>query len=87
MTQKDDGNGEKNVTKKISDATKGMQDSAKKAFGEVGDAAKENFESAEELIGKGVKRTVDLIGKHPVESALVCFGIGCLIGAWLKGRR
>ncbi len=50
------------------------------------EAAENMIHSAEEMFTEGVKKGTDFIKKHPVESAAIGFGIGCLIGAWISKR-
>lgn len=56
---------------------------------DFGDAAKvvhDAAEMAEDALAKGVKKSSSLIKKYPLESALVCFGVGIVAGMFLRNR-
>jgi len=53
---------------------------------DAGVEIKETAKIAEDVLASGVKKSTSLIKKYPLESALVCFGVGVVAGMLLKNR-
>ena len=78
---------------KLSEAAKVVQETAEHilefsrgAAASTEEGLKEKAVLVEKTLASGIKTSTDLIKKYPLESALVCFGVGCLVGSWLKNR-
>lgn len=69
-------------TDEFAGAAKVVQDAAEQLIQFSRGAASD----AEDVLASGVKKSSSLIKKYPLESALVCFGVGVIAGMLLKNR-
>jgi len=74
------------AAKVVQDATEHLIQFSRDTAESAGEGVKDKAKMAEEALASGVKKSTQLIKKYPLESALVCFGVGVLAGMILKNR-
>lgn len=50
------------------------------------EVASVKMERGQEIFNKGAQRSVDLLRRYPVESAVACLGAGFLVGKFLNRK-
>ncbi|MCX6126423.1 MAG: hypothetical protein NTV34_16945 [Proteobacteria bacterium] len=75
-----------NVSNVIEGAVKTLFESTKAATMAAVENSKDKIEMGQDLISDGVSKSVSLIKKHPIESAVVGFALGCIVGNLLRRR-
>ncbi len=74
------------AAKIVQDAAEKLIQFTRETAGDLNSGVKEKAELVENALAAGVKNTTSLIKKYPLESALVCFGVGVMAGMLLKNR-
>lgn len=59
-------------------------DKISETFDSVGPAVQDAYRAAEETVKHSLDTTAGTIKKYPVQSLLVGFGVGCLVGMILR---
>ena len=75
-----------NVSNVIEVAVKTLFESTKTATMAAIENSKDKIEMGQDLLKDGVSKSVDLIKKYPIESAVAGFALGCLVGNLLRRR-
>jgi ElaB/YqjD/DUF883 family membrane-anchored ribosome-binding protein len=68
---------------KISDQAREVGGSLREGAERVGERMREGYEAAGEAISRGYGRAEDMVGRHPMQSVLIGFGLGFGLGMLL----
>ena len=74
------------TSKVVGEVVKTLFESTKAATLSAIENSKDGIEIGQGLISDGVSKTVTLIKKYPIESAVAGFAAGCLVGLLLRRR-
>lgn len=74
------------ISKSVEQTVKSLFDTTLSAASKALQGSSETFEDGKQLVNQGVQRGVSLVRKYPLESAVVCLGVGYLVGRLVSKR-
>lgn len=92
--EKDQAQRTDNTSEQLGDLSAKVEETVRTIFEATRTAASralktsaETFEDSEELVQAGVQRSLTLVRKYPLESAVACLGIGFVVGKLLSNKK